>query len=58
MSIKALHLTGPPYWFFPNTAHLQAARQVSLGDYEAVGKSTNIQHILPISDTSLSISKA
>lgn len=33
-------------WFRP---------QLSLCDYEAVGKSTHIQHILPISDTSLSI---
>ena len=34
---------------------LQRPRRVNCCDYEAVGKSTHIQHILPVSDTSLSV---
>ena len=54
---QALHADRGRILFSRDTTSFQRPRRVNWVDYEAVEKSTHIQYILPISDTSLSISK-
>ena len=54
---KSLDLDRGRILSFRGMLWLQRPRQVSFVDYEAVGKSTHIQYIFPVSDTSLSISE-
>jgi len=62
--VQLLADTGSPYAIIVSHKILELARQeqgpafaTNFGDYEAVGKSTHIQYIFPVSDTSLSISE-